>query len=283
VDAAAFAVTGSVHAGSCNNSELPWSVHEEDLKPILDTVHCVLLNDVQAAALGVSESKREHWVWLQQAPIDPAGPLTVVSVGVGYGRALFVPFPSTQSPEGALRHRSIASEAGLAGFAPRNAIERRLLNYLSERLEQVTIAHVLSAPGLRRLHDFLVFEGLAPATALAEIERAPDPNAELARLGCRDLDRACAAAVASFADILGAELSNVALSCLPHGGLFLIGSVARRLRTVFEQGELRDSFLDRSVLSRLLESIPLVLIDEPGLPTLGAKRAAVALASGAPT
>jgi glucokinase len=266
VDGAAFAVTGSVHSGVCESSELPWSVREEDLKPILGTSSCLLLNDVQAAALGVRDSNREHWVWLQEAPIEPEAPLVVVSVGVGYGRAMLV------SP-----NLSYPSEAGLAGFAPRNAIERRLLSYLSERVEHVSIAHVLSAQGLRRLHDFLVFEGLAPATALAEIERAPDPNAELARLGSRDLDRACAAAVASFADILGAELSNVALSCLPHGGLFLIGSMARRLRSVFEEGDLRDSFLDRSVLSQRLEGIPLVLLDDPSLPTLGARRAAVEL------
>lgn len=271
VDGAGFAVTGSVHGGVCESPELPWIVREEELKPILGTECCLLLNDVQAAALGVRDSNREKWLWLQEAPIVPEAPMSVVSVGLGYGRALLIP-----------PNRSFASEAGLAGFAPRNAIERRLLSYLSERLEQVSMAHVLSAQGLRRLHDFLVFEGLAPATALAEIERAPDPNAELARLGARDLDRACAAAVASFADILGAELSNVALACLPLGGLFLIGSMARRLRSVFEQGELRDAFLDRSVLSQLLESVPLILIDDPGLTTLGAKRAAVELASVAP-
>lgn len=268
VDAACFAVTGSVHAGTCENPELPWIVREDELKPILGSECCLLLNDVQAAALGVRDSNREHWVWLQRAPMVADAPLAVVSVGVGYGRALLVP-----------PNRSFASEAGLAGFAPRNAIERRLLSHLSERLEQVSVAHVLSAQGLRRLHDFLVFEGLAPATALAEIERAPDPNAELARLGCRDLDRACAAAVASFADILGAELSNVALACLPHGGLFLIGSMARRLRSVFEQGDLCDAFLDRSMLSHLLENIPLVLIDDPSLTTLGAKRAAAELSN----
>jgi glucokinase len=260
VDGAAFAVTGHVHLGACESADLPWSVREDDLKPILGTDACVLLNDVQAAALGVHDSKRSQWVWLQEAPLDPDAPLAVVS-------ALLVP-----------PNRAIASDAGLAGFAPRNAIERRLTNYLAERVEQVTIGHVLSAQGLRRLHDFLVSEGLAPATALAEIERAPDPNAELARLGSRDLDRACAAAVASFADILGAELSNVALACLPRGGLFLIGSMARRLRSVLEAGDLRDAFLDRVLLSHLLESIPLILIDEPNLPTLGAKRAALALA-----
>jgi glucokinase len=276
VDGAAFAVTGHVHAGACESADLPWGVRESELKPILGTDACVLLNDVQAAALGIQGSfagrpapllgnPHAGWIWLQEAPIDPGAPMVVVSVGVGYGRALLVP------PD-----RAIASDAGLAGFAPRNALERRLLGHLAERLEQVTIGHVLSAQGLRRLHDFLVSEGLAPATALAEIERAADSNAELARLGVRDLDRACAAAVASFVDILGAELSNVALACLPRGGLFLIGSMARRLRSVLETGELRDAFLDRALLSHLLESIPLVLVDEPNLPTLGAKRSAVA-------
>ena len=271
VDSAGFAVTASVHGGVSVRADLPWGVSEADLRPILGTERCVVLNDVQAAALGVAESDRARWVWLQEAPLDPRAPMAVVSVGVSYGRALLVP-----------PNHSFASEAGLSGFAPRNAIERRLLAYLAENVEEVSLAHVLSAQGLRRIHDFLVLEGLAPATALAEIERAPDPNAELARLGMRDLDRACAAAVASFADILGAQLSDVALSCLPRGGLFLIGSLARQLRGVFEQGELLDAFLDRRVLRQLLESIPLVLIDDAGLPTLGALRAALEQLSAAP-
>jgi glucokinase len=136
---------------------------------------------------------------------------------------------------------------------------------------------VLSGPGLRRLYDFLVHESLTPATALAEIQRAEDPNAEIGRLGSRDLDRGCAAAVAFFADMLGAELGNVALETLPRGGLYLVGAVARNLRSALEQGDLLDSFLDKNAMEDLLRTIPLALIDEPDLPLNGALRAASAL------
>ncbi len=265
VDGAAFAMPGNVFAGISDCAALPWPAREDELRLLLGSEVCVFLNEVQAAALGVGESDHARWLWLQEAPLDPEAPAAVVDVGARYGRALLVP------PQ-----RAFASDTGRLGFAPRNAIERRLLSYLVERVEPVTISHVLSERGLMHLHDFLVAEGLAPSTAVAELQRAPNPHAVLARLGSRDLDRACAATVAFFVDLLGAELSNVALSCLPRGGLFLIGTLTQRLRGVFEAGVLRDAFLDRAPLRPLLETIPLVLVDQRDLRTLGARKAVLA-------
>jgi glucokinase len=127
------------------------------------------------------------------------------------------------------------------------------------------------------MYDFLVREGLASATALAEIERAPDPDAEIARLGARDLDRACAAAVAFFVDMLGASLGNLALAWLPVGGIYLCGALVQKLKPVLAQGALADAFLDQPELGDLLARVPLALVDEPDLALLGTKRAALRL------
>jgi glucokinase len=198
-------------------------------------------------------------------------PALLVSIGSDFGQAPFL------APD-----RGLASGAGQAGFAPRNAIERRLLGQLAEQLERVSLADVLSSAGLRRLYDFLVREGLAPATALAELERAADPDAELARLGCRDLDRACAAAVAFFSDILGATLRDAALTHLPWGGIYLCGGLIHRLRPTLADGSLRDAFLERADLDPLLARIPLGLLDEPELTLRGAQRAALGLLQRGP-
>jgi glucokinase len=81
--------------------------------------------------------------------------------------------------------------------------------------------------------------------------------------------------VAFFADLLGAELGNVALETLPRGGLYLSGAVARGLRAALERGELLDGFHDKGSVGELLAGIPLALIDEPELALMGALRAAV--------
>jgi glucokinase len=122
-----------------------------------------------------------------------------------------------------------------------------------------------------------VHEGLAPPTAQLEIERADDPSAVIGRLGARDLDDGCAAAVALFADLLGSELGNTALRSLPRGGLYIWGGVARKLRGVLERGDLLDAFLDKHRMRDVLETIPVALIDEPELGLLGARQAALSL------
>jgi glucokinase len=277
VDAAAFGLDGSVHGGALGMAHsremgrvdavsLPWDVELSPLSSVLGTEHCALFNDVQVATLGVADAADGSTLWFQRCPLDPAAPKAVVRVGSSYGLALCLPSGD-----------SLATEVGQTCFPPRNAIERRLLNHLAERFEPVCLEHVLSWTGLRRLYDFLVFEGLAPATALAEIERAADPSHELARLGSRDLDRACAAAVGFLTDLLGAELARVGLAYLPRQGLYLTGDLARSLRSVFEEGPLLEAFLERSETSSLLAEIPLALIDEPDLILLGAKRAALQL------
>ena len=148
---------------------------------------------------------------------------------------------------------------------------------MAERHEIVSVEHVLSAPGLQTLYDFIVHEGLAPPTAQLEIERADDPSAVIARLGARDLDDGCAAAVALFADLLGSELGNTALRSLPRGGLYVWGSLGNKLRSVLERGDLLDAFLDKPRMRAVLETIPVALIDEPELGLLGAHQAALGL------
>jgi glucokinase len=270
VDCAAFGVAGPVLDGLCRTTNLPWLVDVEELKRVCATPYCALLNDLEVAAYGVGCVPAEQLVWLQQRPLHPDGLTELVAVGTGLGRAILVPHARGN------KARAFATESGHAGFAPRNAIERRLLNYLAERHETVCVEHVLSGPALRSLYDFIVYEGLAPPTAQLEIERAEDPSAVIGRLGARDLDDGCSAAVALFADLLGSELGNLALRSIPRGGMFVWGGVARKLRNVIERAELLDAFLDKHRMRELLETIPLALIDHPDLGIIGARQAALA-------
>ncbi len=271
VDCAAFGVAGPVLHGISHTTNLPWVVDVRELAHICGTPYCRLLNDLEIAVLGVPAVMPERMVWLQRGAFEAGGLVELVAVGTGLGRAFLIP---DASPTGT-GARAFPTESGHAGFAPRNAIERRLLDFLSERHEHVAVEHVLSGPGLHALYQFVVHEGLAPGSAQLEIERAEDPSSVIGRLGAQDLDDGCAAAVAVFADLLGSELGNTALRSLPRGGLYIWGGVARKLRRVIERGELVDAFLDKHRMRELLETIPLALIDEPELGLIGARRAAI--------
>jgi len=280
VDCAAFGVAGPVVDGFCRTTNLPWLVDLRELKHFTGTEHCGLLNDLEIAALGIPIVSSDQIVWLQKAPMVASSPIELVAVGTGLGRAFLIPTGDTTSAFRAFR--AFATESGHASFAPRNAIERRLAVFAAERHDLLCVEHLLSGPALRTLYDFIVHEGLAPPSAKLEIESAEDPSAVIGRLGARDLDDACAAAVALFADLLGSELGNTALRSLPRGGMFIWGGVARKLGTVLGRGELLDAFLDKHRMRDVLATIPLALVDEPELGLLGARQAALALLPHSP-
>jgi glucokinase len=264
VDAAAFGVAGPVIDGVCSATNVPWVVTTSELQKVCGTPHCALLNDVQVAALGVARVPDDRKVWLQRAPVVVGAPVELVSVGTGFGRSFVIPGAG-----------AFASEIGHANFAPRNVIERRLMDFMMERFESPTVEHVLSGPGVHLLYQFIVHEGLSPATAQFEIDASDDPSAAVGRLGVRDQDPASSAAVGLFVDVLGSQLGNIALASLPRGGLYLWGGVALKLRPALEQGHLVDAFLDKAPMGELLRTIPLALLNEPELGLHGALTAAL--------
>jgi glucokinase len=210
VTCAAFGVAGPVIDGICKTTNLPWLIDVRELQHFCGTPYCALLNDLEIAVIGVPYVEPDKLVWLQTAPHDARSPTELVAVGTGLGRAFLI--PGEHGP------RAFATESGHASWGPRNAIERRLLAFVAQRHDVVAVEHLLSGPGLHTLYEFIVQEGLAPPTAQLEIDRADDPSAVIGRLGVRDLDPACAAAVALFADVLGSELGNTALRSVPRGG-----------------------------------------------------------------
>ncbi|MET0285748.1 MAG: glucokinase [Polyangiales bacterium] len=272
VTCAAFGIAGPVIDGVCKTTNLPWVVDVRELAHICATQQCALLNDLEIAVIGVPYVDPAKLVWLQTAPVDKTAVIDLVACGTGLGRAILIP-----SLHGDAAPRAFATESGHASWAARNTIERRLLEFVAQRHELVCVEHLLAGPGLHTLYDFIIHEGLAPPTAQLEIERAEDPSAVIGRLGVKDLDDACSAAVALYADILGSELGNTALRSIPRGGLYVWGGVARKLRPVLERGELLDAFLDKHRMRELLTTIPLALIDEGDLALLGAKHAALSM------
>jgi len=266
VDAAGFGVPGPVVDGLCLTTNLPWVVQLDALRATCGTQRCVLRNDAEMAALGLPVVSEASKVWLQPGQPRKDDPMALVTIGTGYGRALLLS-----------KTQVFASEAGHASFAARHAMEIRLLEHLLERHEQVAIEHVLSGPGLASMYDTLRAADVAqPAPSTTDdLARADDKSARIGELGLTDADPLCAATIAWFAELLGAELGNVALETLPRGGLYIWGGVARKLKPVLCGEDLLEAFRDKDRMRAMLETIPLALIDDADLALLGAREAAL--------
>ena len=279
---AGFGVAGPVIGGRVATTNLPWEIDARKLAVRLRIPRAALLNDVEAHAWSVDRLAPSDLLTLQEgAPSE--GTVAVIAAGTGVG------FSALLRSGGHLA--SLASEGGHADFAARNPIEAELFAFLRTRHDHVSVEHVVSGPGLVRIHAFLRQARGAPEAPawLAEGLRGENPGAAISAAAMGGRDEICARAVDLFLELYGAEAGNWALRTLAAGGLYVGGGIAGKLlgpssgapdawlshaREAFLRG-----FRDKGRMRPLLESMPVRVILDEHAPLIGAARCA--LESGA--
>ena len=140
VKSACLAVAGPVAAGKASLTNNRWLFDEASLRAALSCDRVKLLNDFQAAALGMAE--------LGPADLTPVGKAglpdlrqtdfvtAVVGPGTGFGAATLIKRDGTLT--------SLSGEAGHVGFAPENLLQVELLSSLANELSSLR-----RAPGFR--------------------------------------------------------------------------------------------------------------------------------------
>ena len=271
VAAATFAVAGPVIDGRWKGTNLHWQLDRSELAGALGAP-VALLNDLEAAVYGLAELQPDEQRVLGAGERDPTGPIAVIAAGTGLGEAIAVPMPG-----GGLR--VLASEGGHADFAPRNAVEMALLQFLIARHQgRVSVERAVSGLGLVALHEFVLAEGVvAPDPDTAAQLLSGDAGEVIARRGERGEDAACARALDLYVALYGAEAGNLALKVLPTGGLYVAGATASKLAARLARGDFMAAFLDKGRMRPLLARLPVVLVLQPDLGLLGARAHAAGL------
>ena len=273
VEAACFGVAGPVVEGSVVATNLPWNaVDEASLSRTLGGAPVALLNDLQAAAVGMLALGESSRVALNPDAGPPLrGNVAVLAPGTGLGEAVLV--------WDGERHLPVAGEGGHGGFAPSGDEEIALLRFLSEEHDgRVSWERVLSGPGLADLYRFVRARcgEPEPAPLSARLE-AEDPAAVVTEEGLAGRDAACARTLELFARLTGAEAGDLALRTLAVGGVFIGGGIAPRIRKVLEGGAFLRAFVEKGRFEPLLRRVPVHLVLDPGAPLEGAARWAAGL------
>lgn len=249
--ASCVAVAGPIRDGTAVLTNNDWSGSAADLPG-----PSRLINDLHAAARGIDQLPSGAVLWLSDPPTDAVGEnIAVMGVGTGIGMALRV--------GGTI----VPTEGGHTDFAPTSALQDQLVTWLRQRQARVSVEQVASGPGLERLLTFCALEQPLSATTAAMLSSAPAAQVVFERA---DEEPACAAALALFLDIVGAEAGNLALRSLPKGGVYLAGGVLPRIPNRVADGRVRAAFEDKPPMSGLLKDIPLGLVTNPYLGLLGA-------------
>ena len=264
---ACFGVAGPVENDTSKVTNLPWFIDARKLEQRLKIPRVALLNDFQAAALGVTVLEDRHLVPLGGGARVPTGPCVVTGAGTGLGEAFLVWSP------GENRYQVVSSEGGHMDFTPRTPLESGLFHYMAGSYGRVSFERVLSGAGIADVFNFLANEPACRGLVQEETRQAiltEDPAAVVTRQALAGKDPVCVIAVNMFISVLGGLAGNLALTLLSTGGVFIAGGIAPRIVTLLQNGPFRDSFEAKGRMQPLVARIPAFLVVNPDLGMLGA-------------
>lgn len=278
-EAACLGVAGPVQDGRCRTTNLPWSVDARNIADALglDPARVALINDVEAAALGLADLGTGDVATLQQGrpqgEAEPLGARLLVSIGTGFGAAFIVEVGDIVDV--------LPSEAGHATFAPEDDLERELAAFVTQRRGRASVESIVSGPGLGLAHEFLARRGGGVGASGGAGLPLPLDGAGVSAAAQRG-EAPAREALELFARMLGSALGNLALAPLPRGGIILAGGMPRRLLPWLTSGASLARFIGKSPMERLLERLPLRVALREDLGLLGAARRAMTLAETPP-
>ena len=209
---AAIAVAGPVAAGTARFTNRGWEISEAALREV-GFEQALLINDFTALALAVDllDEKHLHAIGPRMKGLE-GGTSTILGAGTGFGVSCLARSGDRVVP--------LATEGGHMGFAPTNAEQLAVLQFMWKQPGHVSIERILSGSGLEHLYGTL--EQLAgrasPALTAADISAAALRN----EAGPR-------AALTMFCSIFGAVAGDLALAHGARGGVYIAGGIAEKI------------------------------------------------------
>ncbi len=267
---ACFAVAGPVAVEGTEQraqlTNLPWQVDSRQLTVSLGIPNIALLNDFQAIGYSLAALPGSDLSPLHSATAQARGPQLVLGAGTGLGVCLVMPDADDVT--------SYPSEGGHMTFAPQDDLQRALLDFLHAGSERISCERLISGPGLVSIYRFLLSRKRQEEDALLA---AADPAAAIGEHAVSGGHPTAVEAVTLFNRLYGAFAGDMALACLPSGGVYIAGGIAPKLLPMLQQGAFMEAFFDKGRMARLMQRFPVHVITNPHCGLLGAARYAARL------
>jgi glucokinase len=263
VAAAGMAVAGPVTGGRGRITNLDREIDAAQLAARTGLPRVTLLNDLEAVAFGIPFLQPDDLIMLAPGRPQAAGNLAIIAPGTGLGEA--------GCYWDGHRHHPFATEGGHADFAPRDALERELLDALHTRFGRVSYERILSGPGIVEIYRFLHDSGRGsePDSLSRTLRDSATPEPIVAAALERRSER-CSLVLEIFISLLGAEAGNLALKVLARGGVYLAGGIAPRIIDLLRGAAFHEAFLAKGRMRPLLEAMPVQVIVNDNAALLGA-------------
>lgn len=264
ITAVCIGVAGIVVNGRCETTNLPWVLSSKEIGERVNSQNVWLLNDLEATAWGLLDLPEHNFVELNPYAQPKQGNIAVVAAGTGLGEAIIAWDGN--------KHLVLASEGGHADFAPTNEQEIALLKFMLEKYpEHISCERLISGEGLVNIYQFLKHINYAPTNPETEqLMTERDPAAVIGEAGVADDDALCVEALKLFCKLYGSEAGNLALKCLPYGGVYLAGGIGAKILPVLQQGDFMLGFLAKGRCRPVLQKISVKVCTNPEVALLGA-------------
>lgn len=259
-----FGVPGPVIDGVVQVTNLPWLIDFSALQTRLGLTQLYLINDLQATAYGIAVLAPADLLVLNAGRPRAASNAGLLAAGTGLGQSILFWDGTRRVPS--------PSEGGHGDFAPHNALEVELFQYLAAQFGgHVSWERVLSGPGLVNLYEFLRDTGRGQEQAsIAARMTKEDPAAVVSVAALENACGLCSQALDLFVSLYGAEAGNMALRAVALAGVYVGGGIAPKIRPRLTDGKFMAAFLDKGRMRPLLEEVPVLVILNDKTALLGA-------------
>lgn len=273
--AACFGVAGPIEDQRAQVTNLPWHISAESISAKFNIGNVRLINDLESIAEAVPNLGSKDIHTLNPGVPKPHSTIAVVAPGTGLGTAFLVWTGN--------RYKALASEGGHTSFAPRNEIEIELLEYLKPRYPHVSFERICSGSHLPNLYEFLLETGRydAPEWLRTELDKVVDRTPVIVRTALEEKAEICVACLDLFVHILGTAISNMAITILPRGGIYLGGGIPPRILARLRQPDFLEAVAHKGRFAALSKTFPVHVILTSNAPLYGvASVAARAMSTG---
>jgi len=258
---ACFGLPGPVTGEQAQLTNLPWLVTSQEIIQQCDIAKVKLINDFQAAALGIDAISTEQLVCLQEGNFNPQGNRLVVGAGTGLGVA-----PVVNTPQGFVPQ---PCEGGHMDFAPANELQQRLQRWLWQNWRHLSYERLLSGAGLQALYAFF--------SKLPLKERESWPAPEQIQLWAQAGQAEAIKAINAFVQIYAAYIGNLALLWPAYAGIYIAGGIGAKLEPWMRKQGFLTKLQDKGRMSDLVAGMPVYLVKDPALGLKGAMMCAKTL------
>jgi glucokinase len=229
-----------------------WSIDGRKVARDLGLTQGLMFNDFEALALSIP-TIRKDWMRPIGGGNATSGARVIHGPGTGLGTAALVGVDG--------KWLAVASEGSHSDFAAVRDDETLIWPHVERREGRITPEALISGPGLRRLHRarFATSGRQRPELSETEITNRAinNPKGEEAET------------VRLFWRLVARYASDVALTFVGTGGLFLAGGILPRLVSLLDDVEFRSVFDNKAPYCEIVSRIPVNLITEPALAIYG--------------